>query len=99
MAGTWLGTGWKMNKTLGEAEYYARTLCDFLQHRTTRLHLFLVPPFTALARVCEACKDSPVLVGAQNMHWAERGAYTGEISPLMIQDCGAQMVELGHSER
>ena len=88
-----------MNKTLAEAEQFARGLCGFLQEHPSTLHLFVVPPFTALARVCDVLRDAPVKVGAQNMHWAERGAFTGEISPLMVKDCGAQMVELGHSER
>ena len=44
-------------------------------------------------------RDTPVKVGAQNMHWAEDGAWTGEISPVMLTDCGLDLVELGHSER
>lgn len=88
-----------MNKNLGEAEYYAQELRAFLEGFRTSLRLFIVPPFTVLARVCEAVKGSPVMVGAQNMHWAEAGPFTGEISPVMLKDCGAQIVELGHSER
>ncbi|MCL4394616.1 MAG: triose-phosphate isomerase [Chloroflexi bacterium] len=95
----WIGTGWKMNKTTAEAEEYAVNLCDFVEHDSPRANVFIVPPFTALARVCAVLKDSPVLVGAQNMHWEESGAATGEISPLMLKDCGVQLVELGHSER
>jgi triosephosphate isomerase (TIM) len=44
-------------------------------------------------------KDTSVKVGAQNMHWADEGAWTGEISPVMLKDCGLDLVELGHSER
>ncbi|TIR41907.1 MAG: hypothetical protein E5X28_19120, partial [Mesorhizobium sp.] len=44
-------------------------------------------------------KDTSVKVGAQNMHWADDGAWTGEISPLMLKDCDLDIVELGHSER
>ncbi|TIN99203.1 MAG: triose-phosphate isomerase, partial [Mesorhizobium sp.] len=43
--------------------------------------------------------DTSVKVGAQNMHWADEGAWTGEISPLMLKDCDLDIVELGHSER
>lgn len=95
----WIGTGWKMNKTLGEAEAYARSLRDFVQRTPVSLQLFVVPPFTALDRVCQTLGSTPIKVGAQNMHWQERGAFTGEISPLMLKDCGVHLVELGHSER
>lgn len=95
----WIGTGWKMNKTLAEAEAYAVALRKFMENRRTDLNIFIVPPFTALKRVCDVLKGAPVTVGAQNMHWEERGAATGEISPIMIKDCGATLVELGHSER
>ncbi len=99
MKQTWMGTSWKMNKTIGEAEAYAHALRQFVQGRNLKSHVFIVPPFTALSRVCEILKDTRVLVGAQNMHWEESGPFTGEISPLMVRDCGAGLVELGHSER
>jgi triosephosphate isomerase len=95
----WLGSGWKMHRTLGEAQAYAESLRTFVEHEHPSVHLFVVPPFTALSSVCRILSGTQVQVGAQNMHWADRGAFTGEISPLMIRDCGAQIVELGHSER
>ncbi|MFW3614961.1 triose-phosphate isomerase [Billgrantia antri] len=95
----WVGTSWKMNKTLGEAAHYAQALRGDDRFRDGRLQGFVIPPFTALHHVCQTLIDEPVMVGAQNMHWAERGAFTGEISPLMVKDCGATIVELGHSER
>jgi len=95
----WIGTSWKMNKTLRQARDYAQQLLPAAEWRDPRLQAFIIPPFTALATVCEALKETPLLVGAQNMHWADHGAYTGEISPPMIKDCGAALVELGHSER
>jgi triosephosphate isomerase len=58
-----------------------------------------MPPFTALPAVAEALKGSPIGVGAQNMHWEREGAFTGEISPLMLRDAGCTYVILGHSER
>lgn len=97
MAERIVGTGWKMNHTRAQARAYAETL------RTTEppggVQLFVLPPFTSLALVAETLAGSGVLVGAQNGHWAERGAWTGEISMAMIRDCGAAIVELGHSER
>lgn len=95
----WIGTSWKMNKTLGEAADYCVALHDAKLLRDPRLQGFVIPPFTALSEVCRALADTPVMVGAQNMHWAEQGAFTGEISPPMVKDCGADIVELGHSER
>ncbi|MBW2121085.1 MAG: triose-phosphate isomerase [Deltaproteobacteria bacterium] len=99
MGRKWVGTGWKMNKLLAEAEAYARSLREFVDGHAPEIEVFIVPPFTVLRRTCEILKGSPVKVGAQNMHWEERGAFTGEISPLMVKDCGADLVELGHSER
>jgi triosephosphate isomerase len=95
----WIGTGWKMNHLLAQAEVYCRTLREFVESKSPNSQVFIIPPFTVLRRVCELLEGSAVKIGAQNMHWEDRGAYTGEVSPLMIKDCGAHMVELGHSER
>jgi triosephosphate isomerase len=95
----WLGTGWKMNKTRAEALAYCGTLRAAPDLADLPLRLFVLPPFTALAEVAAALGATPVLVGAQNCHWAEAGAWTGEISAGQVKDCGAALVELGHSER
>ncbi len=95
----WIGTSWKMNKTLVEAERFATALGDADGGRDTRIQRFVVPPFTAVREVKRILEGSSVKVGAQNMHWSDRGAWTGEVSPLMLTDCGLDMVELGHSER
>ena len=95
----WLGTGWKMNKTRGEAAAYCAALRDAPDLAELPLRLFVLPPFTALAEVAAALAGSPVMVGAQNCHWADSGAWTGEISAGQVRDCGAALVELGHSER
>src|SRR5258708_40102363 len=60
---------------------------------------FVIPPFTAIREVKAILSDTTVKVGAQNMHWSDRGAWTGEISPPMLVDCAMDLVELGHSER
>lgn len=93
----WLGTSWKMNKTLAQA----RTFADGLIAGTgnPRIQRFVIPPFTAIREVKSILAGTDVKVGAQNMHWADHGAWTGEISPLMLVDCGMDLVELGHSER
>ena len=95
----WIGTSWKMNKTLSEALDFARGLAEADADSDKRIQRFVVPPFTALREVKSALKDTSVKVGAQNMHWRDAGAWTGEVSPLMLTDCGLDLVELGHSER
>ncbi len=100
MRRAWIGTGWKMNFVLAEAEAYLREVGAHLRRSAPGgLNVFVVPPFTLLRSVRELTRDLPLLVGAQNMHWEESGAFTGEISPAMVRDCGADLVELGHSER
>ena len=95
----WIGTSWKMNKTLAEAEAFATALGAADGGRDARIQRFVVPPFTAVREVKAILAGTCVKVGAQNMHWADQGAWTGEVSPLMLTDCGLDMVELGHSER
>lgn len=98
MRRVYVGTGWKMNKTVAETLSYLAELGD-LSPYTKELTIFVVPPFTSLWAANASLKGSPVLVGAQNMHWAKAGAYTGEISAQMLVECGCQLVEIGHSER
>jgi triosephosphate isomerase len=95
----WIGTSWKMNKTLAEARAFAEALAKSDAARDPRLQRFVIPPFTAVREVKAMLAATSVKVGAQNMHWANQGAWTGEISPLMLKDCGLDLVELGHSER
>ncbi|MFB3922252.1 MAG: triose-phosphate isomerase [Terriglobia bacterium] len=95
-----VGTSWKMNKTAREAADYTRRLRELLEgiERTDLVQIFIVPPFTAIEAVKRA-SDGRFWVGAQNMHWAEYGAYTGEISAIMLEELGVELVELGHAER
>lgn len=95
----WVGTSWKMNKTLAEALDFAGALAGFVAGFDDRIQPFVVPPFTAVREVGQALSATRIKVGAQNMHWADAGAWTGEISPVMLNDCGLDLVELGHSER
>ena len=95
----WIGTSWKMNKLRGEARAFAELLKASPVAHSRDVQPFVVPPYPYIAEVADQLKSTRVKVGAQNMHWAEQGAWTGEVSPLMIKDCGATLVELGHSER
>src|SRR4051794_21186895 len=95
----WIGTSWKMNKTLAEAKAFAEALAKADAARDPRIQRFVIPPFTAVRQVKDILAATSLKVGAQNMHWADQGAWTGEISPLMLKDCSLDLVELGHSER
>lgn len=93
-----LGTNWKMHKTFQEAEQYAAGLKK-LVGRFPQYSYFIIPPYTHLREMKEQLIDTPVMIGAQNMHWEDQGAYTGEISPKWLCDLGIDVAELGHSER
>jgi triosephosphate isomerase len=94
----WVGTSWKMNKTLAEADSFVDELLTF--PIPSGIQPFVLPPYTALARVRDRLPAaSSVLLGAQNAHWAQEGAWTGEISMRMAKDAGATLIEIGHSER
>jgi triosephosphate isomerase len=88
-----------MNKTLAEARNFATALAAADGMGDARIQRFVIPPFTAVREVKQILADSSVKVGAQNMHWADQGAWTGEVSPVMLKDCNLDLVELGHSER
>ncbi|WP_082157403.1 triose-phosphate isomerase [Kocuria sp. SM24M-10] len=97
----WVGTSWKMNKTLAEATAWAQGLAEALAGRELGgVQPFVIPPATAIAAVAQVLAEEPrVLVGAQNAHWEDAGAWTGEVSVPQVADAGARIVEIGHSER
>jgi L-erythrulose 1-phosphate isomerase len=95
----WIGTSWKMNKLRADAHEFADAVKVSSLAHTETVQPFLIPPFPYIADVAEKLKGTRFKVGAQNIHWSDSGAWTGEISPLMIKDCGATLVEIGHSER
>jgi triosephosphate isomerase len=89
---------WKMFKTCAEAVETAKQLIDLVAD-ISDTEVMIAPPFTALAPVAEILKESRILLGAQNLYWEKEGAFTGEISPLMLASAGCQCVIIGHSER
>lgn len=89
---------WKMHKTLSATRTLLTELCQAVGD-IDGVEVAVAPPFTALAVAAEALRGSAIRVGAQNMHASEEGAFTGEISPVMLTDIGANFVILGHSER
>lgn len=93
-----LAGNWKMYKTTAEAEELVKGLKNNLTAVSDR-EIVVCPPFSALSVVSQLIKGSNIALGAQNMHWEQKGAFTGEISPLMLADTGCRYVIIGHSER
>jgi L-erythrulose 1-phosphate isomerase len=94
------GTNFKMNQTPAESAAFYQQLAASVQIPPD-VHLYVTPPFTSLAAVVESAgkPPHPIWVGAQNVHWAADGAYTGEISVRMLLALGLDLVLLGHAER
>ena len=89
---------WKMFKTCSEAVEAAGQLVKLVA-MTSDIDVMIAPQFTALAPVSDVVRGSRVSLGAQNLFWETEGAYTGEISPVMLVSVGCKYVIIGHSER
>jgi len=89
---------WKMNKNIEETELFARQLLPLLEG-VSGVEVVICPPFVNLPALHNILAGSQVKIGGQNLFWEVKGAYTGEISPLMLRDVGCNYVILGHSER
>ena len=89
---------WKMHKTVREAVAFARQLREALTDLGER-DVVVAPPFPSLVPVAEALRGSAIALGAQNLHDAVQGAFTGEVSAAMLVDAGCRFVIVGHSER
>ena len=87
-----------MNKTISEAVSFASELKDRVSG-VKNVDIVICPPFTALAKIADALSESNIKVGAQNVCWEEKGAFTGEVSVAMLLEAGCTYVILGHSER
>ncbi len=88
---------WKMNKTPKEAIDFCKLMKD--KAASSEVDVIFCVPFVDLYPVIEELKGTGIGVGAENMHFEDNGAYTGEISPLMLKEMGVSYVVLGHSER
>ena len=89
---------WKMFKTVHEAVVFTKELRSLVKD-ITDVEIVVAPPFTAIHAVAEAARNTNIGVAAQDLYWEREGAFTGEISPLMIQEAGASYAIIGHSER
>ena len=88
---------WKMNKTIEETIEFINEIKDKLND--DKVEAVICAPFTVLKDLKEATKGTNIKVGAQNMHYAENGAFTGEVSATMLKEIGIDYVIIGHSER
>jgi len=88
---------WKMNNTKRETLDFLSSFLPKVENIT--VEMAICPPFTDLYAAAEKLKGTKVKLGAQNMHWEETGAFTGEVSPLMLKEIPCDYVIIGHSER
>ena len=89
---------WKMNKTVGEAVELVTALKGKVAD-VTDVDIVVGPVFTVLSSVAKVIKGTNIKLAAQDMYWEESGAFTGEVSPVMLKDVGCEYVIIGHSER
>ncbi len=92
---------WKMFKTAGQAVILVQDIEKKLGYGVDGVDIVVCPPFTALKSISTAIEADglDIRLGAQDMHWEEEGAFTGEVSPSMLKDLGVKHVLIGHSER
>jgi len=91
---------WKMHKTIQEtADFSLRLKGEFAKETDQGVEVAVAPPFTSLAAAAQVFRGSPISLSAQDVFWAESGAYTGEISAKMLADVGCRFAIVGHSER
>jgi triosephosphate isomerase (TIM) len=93
-----LAGNWKMHTTVTDACHLAADIAKCSAGLTDR-DVLLAPPYTVLTEVAHVLQNSDVLVASQNVCWEEQGAFTGEISPLMVKSGGGSAAIIGHSER
>jgi triosephosphate isomerase len=94
-----IAANWKMHMTRSESRELIEELKKQLQSKTFSHSVVIAPPFTAIEAVAQALSGTGWYVAAQNVFWEEAGAYTGEISPVMLREAGCRFVIVGHSER
>ena len=98
MRNPFIAANWKMNKTISETQEFISKFIPAVKDLLD-VDIAIAPPFTSLTVAAENLKNTGVLLAAQNAFYEEKGAYTGEISPLMLIDIGCKYVIIGHSER
>lgn len=92
-----IAANWKMYFTVEEAKNYISEIKDLIKDTSCEVVIF--PPHVSISTVKEEAQGTNILIGAQNMHFEDQGAFTGEISPIMLKSLGVEYVIIGHSER
>lgn len=95
----WIGTGWKMTKNRAEASAYANALAAAAPEFVGKVNAFVLPAYPLIESVAATLTPAGIEVGAQNVHWADTGAFTGEVSAPMLAEIGTSLVCIGHAER
>ena len=90
---------WKMHKDLSESQNLISKLINELRNENVNCDIIICPPFTSLSEAAGLVKNTKLKLGAQNMHFEDKGAFTGEVSAAMLKSAGCEYVILGHSER
>ncbi|HEY4662262.1 MAG TPA: triose-phosphate isomerase family protein [Candidatus Humimicrobiaceae bacterium] len=94
--------GWKMNLGVSSSIHYAKKIKEFIvsiNDLSRDLRIIVFPDFLSLYSVIEVLKSSPVEAGSQDLFWEDKGAFTGEVSPLFLSEIGCKYILLGHPER
>jgi triosephosphate isomerase len=100
MRKTIIAGNWKMFKKLSEANELVTGLKQELANiNPAEIDILICPPYTVLSEVRKVIENSNVYLGAQDVYWEDQGAFTGEVSPVMLKDIGCSYVIIGHSER
>ncbi|NLC65353.1 MAG: triose-phosphate isomerase [Clostridium sp.] len=96
----YLGTNTKMYKSIKDSIDFVTTLAENTKDiPRDKIELFVIPSYTSIGPARDSVEKELITIGAQNMHWAQEGQFTGEISPVMLKEVGTEIIELGHSER
>jgi triosephosphate isomerase len=93
-----VAANWKMNTTLQEATFITKKIIESIKD-LDKVDVVICPPFVYIYSISQLLRGTKISLGAQNVHWEIKGAYTGEISPCMLKDVGCKYVIIGHSER
>ena len=89
---------WKMHMTCADAESYMKVFLPLIENTPDDRHLVIAPPFTALSSMANLADKTKLELSSQNVHWEDKGAYTAEISPLMLTEHNVRYAIVGHSE-
>jgi triosephosphate isomerase len=93
-----VAANWKMHKTVHETVVFIKELRSLVKD-VEDAEIVVAPPFTAIHAAAEAARNTPIGIAGQDAHWERAGAFTGEVSPWMLKEAGAEYVIVGHSER